>query len=363
MTNTLPQLRYALSFRRLLERWTKDNEDLKKELAISTGEDTSIPSYNVKMEETALDFLDKVIEKEVLPVLQDLAVNCTVSALEREDAFEPRPENIYSKSSSTKQGDINMCVACSALLDATTPLFSALHRLPKGSNMYSPLVAVLDYSLLAFISRVKQRAEDICVGKKASELLNNEGEEKKGMSAAMEYRKAYSLLLQEYGERPDVVTSTSLQTASVSSNQMKPLIPSNNDTRSRYGNKANGLNVRNGMNSIGNSGGSNLDPINDISREDEALEKEIPHILSLLQFGQHEYGDLLHVCTDEEIMQAAYLAHSLLKFAHLLEKRLTNKGGKWAKTTTRAIREAVRTIKLHGIQMAKFCRLDMLVQV
>lgn len=363
MTHALPQLRYALQFRRRLERWTRDNEDLKKELALSTAEDTSTPSYNVKTGETALDFLDKVIEKEVLPVLQDLAVNCTVSALERDDAFEPRPENIYSKG----QSDVGTCVACSALLDATTPLFSALHRLPKGSNMYTPLVAVLDYSLLAFISRVKQRVEDICTGKKATELLDHDGDEKTGISAAVEYRKAYSLLLQEYGERPDVVTSTtalpSASSASGGGDRITPLAPSTTDTRARYSNSTN--NSSNGIpnNLEKNEGGSHLDPIQDLEREDDALEKEIPHLLSLLQFGQHNYGEHLVVCNDEEVMQAAYLAHSLLKFAQLLEKRLTNKGGKWAKTTTRALREAVRTIKVHGIRMAKFSRIDMLVQV
>merc|ERR1712194_568909 len=100
----------------------------------------------------------------------------------------------YSKSSNTQRIEVSLCVACSALLDSTTPLFSALHRLPTGSSMYSPLVATLEFALLGFKSRVKQRLFEICSGKKAHELLENNGTEKDGISAAVEYRKAYSLL-------------------------------------------------------------------------------------------------------------------------------------------------------------------------
>ena len=52
-TNTSTNVRFALEFRKGLARWTHDNESLKQELALVSGEDTSTPSYNHKLEETS----------------------------------------------------------------------------------------------------------------------------------------------------------------------------------------------------------------------------------------------------------------------------------------------------------------------
>jgi len=99
-----------------------------------------------------------------------------------------------------------------------------------------------------------------------------------------------------------------------------------------------------------------------LDMEDSALELEVTNLLPLLQFGEHKYGRNLVCCTDDQVMKATCLAHSLIKFAGLLEKRLKDRKGGWRSTTTRALREAIQSIRNHGLHVAKFCRIDMLVQ-
>ena len=66
-----PEVRIALSFRRSIARWTSETENLKKELAIITNEDMSSASYKYEPEESAIAFLDHVIQQDLLPVLQE----------------------------------------------------------------------------------------------------------------------------------------------------------------------------------------------------------------------------------------------------------------------------------------------------
>lgn len=145
-TKTDPQVRHALTFRRSVARWTTENEALKTELAGMTGEDTSAASFKAANEEPAIAFLDTVIQKELLPVLQEEAVNGTVKGLEHRDAFDPvLDRTLYSRPDSNEPQDVDMCKACQAMYDSTGPLFLALHRLPPGGDMYTPLVAVLEH--------------------------------------------------------------------------------------------------------------------------------------------------------------------------------------------------------------------------
>ena len=81
-TNTSADVRFALEFRKGLARWTLENEVLKQELALVTGEDTSTPLYNQKMEEMALNFLDGINKRQLIPNLQDNALKGTTLALE-----------------------------------------------------------------------------------------------------------------------------------------------------------------------------------------------------------------------------------------------------------------------------------------
>ena len=54
-----------------------------------------------------------------------------------------------------------MNLTVQAMHQYSGPLFLALHRLPRGGKMYTPIVAVLEHVLLTFISRVKQQVEEL----------------------------------------------------------------------------------------------------------------------------------------------------------------------------------------------------------
>ena len=167
--NGHPQIRHALFFRKALAKWQRDNDQLRHQLAVATGEDTSTNTYLFQREQPALEYLDNVIQKQLLPVLQKEAVDGTVHALERRDAFDPvLDRNVYARADSNEPQDVDMCKACTALYNFTGPLFLALHRLPKGGDMYLQIVAVLEHVILTFISRVKQQVSRICNDKTLS---------------------------------------------------------------------------------------------------------------------------------------------------------------------------------------------------
>lgn len=155
-TKVDPQIHHALSFRRSVAHWTHENDSMKRELAALTGEDTTAPTFNASNEESAIAYLDKVIQKELLPALQEEAVNGTVKGLEHRDAFDPvLDRTLYSRPGSNDPQDVDMCKACQAMYDSTSPLFLALHRLPPGGEMYMPLVAVLEHGKRHCAERVQ----------------------------------------------------------------------------------------------------------------------------------------------------------------------------------------------------------------
>ena len=202
-TNCHPQVRHALEFRRSLAKWTAENEALRKELAGVTGEDTTSPSYNAHSEEEpALFYLDEIIKKQLIPVMQHDAINNTTQALEREDAFDPVIDRgIYGQPTSNEPSDVDMCVACQALFYSTGPLFLSLHRLSKDEKMYLHLVGVLEHTLLTFISRVKPRVAEICNRKTATRLLLDVGKAKdKTFGEIIEKRKSFAQLLRAYAD-------------------------------------------------------------------------------------------------------------------------------------------------------------------
>lgn len=344
-TNTHPQVRHALTFRRAVATFTQEAADLKKELAVVTGEDTSSPTYNATTEETSIDYLDTVIQRTLLPMLQDEAVNGTISALERDDAFEPIIDGgLYARSAGGGGGvaDVQMCVACQALYKYTEPLFAALHRLPIRGEMYSPLVAVLEHAILTFTSRVKQRVSHICRGKKAQLLLQGNA----GFQSDIEMRKSYALLVQAYFGEDDIDGVGVGRVGGI-----VPLNPSSGDSKSKKGK--------------GKKDAALVVGATDLEREEEAFEREIAHLYPLLDFVARDYGGDFVVCADDELARAATLAHSLLRVSSLLEERIkTRSGASWERTAgaTRALREAIKTIRAHGVFMAKFVRVDMLVQ-
>lgn len=365
--NGHPQIRHALFFRKALAKWQRDNDQLRHQLAVATGEDTSTNTYLFQREQPALEYLDNVIQKQLLPVLQKEAVDGTVHALERRDAFDPvLDRNVYARADSNEPQDVDMCKACTALYNFTGPLFLALHRLPKGGDMYLPLVAVLEHVILTFISRVKQQVSRICNDKTALQLLmdstassmisatGSNGSPVKARSQSfghvMERRKAFAQLVLAYadGDMLDAVNDEKTgELAGV------PTIPApSGDTPRGAANKIAGM--------------EGLDFEGGVEREEANLSVELNFVRPYLEFAGMELAQI-KTCLDEDLMKAACLAHSLLKLASLLESRLKVRSrigitSTKTLTNTRALREAIKTIKANGLKMAKFCRADILLQ-
>jgi hypothetical protein len=374
--NGTPQIRHALFFRKALAKWEDDTMVLRKQLAKVTREDTSLPSYNAANEVPSLDYLDNIIQKDLLPVLQEEAVNGTVQALERSDGFDPvLDRNVYARADSNEPQDVDMCRACNALYNFTGPLFLALHRLPKGGDMYLPLVAVLEHVILTFISRVKQQVSRICNDKTALQVLmdtvpnstpttsSGGGDKEKAATKntqafgqVMERRKAFAQLVLAYAD------GDLLETAAVAEEHadggMSPLTPSANDTP----------NKKDAANKAAIAGMDELDLVGGVEREESNLSNELQFVKPYLEFaGMELYNNTIKTCSDEHLMKAACLSHSLLKLSSLLDSRLkvrSSLGSISSKTltNTRALREAIKTIKANGLKMAKFCRADVLLQ-
>lgn len=149
-SNTDPEVRHALSFRRSLARWSHEIAEGKRELASCSGQDLTLPNYDSMTEEGALVYIDNIIQRTLLPEMQDEAVNAVIHFLERHDAFDPIVNDVFSRyPNHSVQLEVEMSVACQALYTSTRPIFMALHRLPKGGDMYLSLVRnILRVSLL-----------------------------------------------------------------------------------------------------------------------------------------------------------------------------------------------------------------------
>jgi hypothetical protein len=354
--NGYPQIRHALFFRKAIAKWTETTKTLRQELASATGEDTSIPSYSSMPAIPAIEYLDNVIQKDLLPVLQEEAVNGTVKALERNDAFDPvLDRNVYARANSNEPQDVDMCKACNALYLSTGPLFLALHRLPPGGEMYLPLVAVLEHVILTFISRVKQQVRTLCNDKTGLLLLMDgvNSNNSTSFGSLMERRKAFAQLLLAYADGDMLDVSDEARDAS----GFPPISPPPVDTpRSANGDAAQNTFTK------APSGVDELNLLGGVEREEQNLTSELGFVKQYLEFGK-ESG--IVVCSDEELMKSACLAHSLLKLASLLDSRIkvrSHLGTNKTLTSTRALREAIKTIKASGLKMAKFCRADILMQ-
>ena len=112
------------------------------------------------LDRSAKDYLDGVIERRLLPLLQADAVDGVVLSLESPLAFEP-PMTTTTLASHLLP---DVTFACSTLLDKTAPLFEALHRLSPDGEIFGAVLAVLEHTVLTFVSRAKQRSEDIISG-------------------------------------------------------------------------------------------------------------------------------------------------------------------------------------------------------
>jgi hypothetical protein len=351
-TKMAPQARHALSFRRCVARWSNEIEALNTELATLTNEDTSAPSFRSGAQ-SAISFLDHLIQNNLLPVLQEEAVNGTVKGLERRDAFDPvLGRGLYATANSNDPQDIDMCIACAAMHQSTGPLFMALHRLPRGGEMYMPLVAVLEHVLLTFTSRVKKQMDKICEKKTAMSLVQEEGKGPTSLAAIMERRRPCALLALAYADGDILESGDGLLKQH---SGLTPILPSESDTASR-------LSAVSSMKNV-----PELEEVGDgVDGEEQLLDLELLYVQKYFDFDITGHTNKIVNCSDEELMKAACLSHSLLKLSSLLESRLKMRGRSGYNrtlTSTRTLREAIKSIRAHGFKLAKFCRLDLLLQV
>jgi hypothetical protein len=341
-TNTDPEVRHALTFRRSISRWAHEITEGKRELAICSLEDTTSPMYNNGMEEGALAYMDNIIQRTLLPEMQDEAVNAVIHFLERHDAFDPIVSDVFTRyPNHTVHLEAEMSVACQALYTSTRPIFMALHRLPKGGDMYLSLVTMLEHAMLTFISRMKQRVGELLHAKVAFTLLEDQRGNESQLNQAMERRKAFALLQRIYNDEDDVDDSPTTVEPNIRGGIL-PLAPSHSDTSPKKGKFMAGADGK------------------------DSFERELTQLNSLAKFTEPlKFGNST-LCTDEELMKAACLANSLLRVASLLEEQLRSKAGGWEKSAkSSAIRDlesAIKTIRFHGLRVAKFCRMEVLVQ-
>jgi hypothetical protein len=178
------------------------------------------------------------------------------------------------------------------------------------------------------------------------------------ISSIAEKRRPFALLLRAYAgvDATDASHLASGDPARQASTGLMPLSPPSTDTAPR---KSPASELKTDI--------ATLEDLSDgIEGEEHVFLQELGLLYKLLDFDGSEQGPNVSVCSDEELMKAACLAHSLLKLASLLGGRLRARSDSIDKfktlTSTRTLQEAIRTIHKNGIRMAKFCRFDMLLQ-
>lgn len=348
-----PEVRHALTFRRSVSRWTHEVTEGRRELALSTGEDgRSGNAQRNASEEGALSYMDNIIQRTLLPEMQDEAVNAVIHFLERGDAFDPVAGDVFSGGRRSRSSEAEMSVACQALYASTRPIFMALHRLPRGGDMYLSLATMLEHAMLTFISRMKQRVGEVCHGKAAFALLEDQRGSPTPLSSHMERRAAFGMLQRVYSDEDDVDDGGPPDASggagrSSSGAGILPLAPPESDTSPR----------RTSRSSSSSETGRG------------SFEREVAQIDVLTKFDEPLQFEHSTLCSDEELMRAACLANSLLRVAGLLDGQLgsSRTAGGWGSKSNkikaiRDLRGAIRTIRHHGLRVAKFCRVEILIQ-
>jgi hypothetical protein len=368
-SNTDPEVRHALAFRRNIARWSHEIAEGKRELASCSGQDSMLPNDDSVIEEGVLIYMDNIIQRTLLPEMQDEAVNAVIHFLERHDAFDPILNDAFSRyPNHSVQLEAEMSVACQALYTSTRPIFMALHRLPKGGDMYLSLVSnilrlyllqsqlyplrsqdlnsglmqvtMLEHAMLTFISRMKQRVGDLFHGKAAFSLLEDQRGNPSLLNQAMERRKTFYMLQRFYNDEDDVDDPATPAAPTVRGGII-PLAPSENDTSPKKGQWV-GADFK------------------------DSFERELAQLSDIAKFTQPLLFERASLCTDEELMKCACLSNSLLRVASLLEGQLISRAGSWEKSAKisaiRDLESAIKTIRHHGLRVAKFCRVEVLIQ-
>jgi len=352
MTETTPQVQHALVFRRSIDLFTDITKTQQEELAQLT-EETSIPALarrRSERHEMAIEFLDKAIEDTVLPKLQTQGVNNTIIMTEMQDAFEPPAEaNVYARADKIQPLDVAMVHACEGMLAETEQLFMAIHRLPPGGSMYTQLVQILEFLITTFNSIAQPKVDEICVDTTADELLEGYGDDKGKLSVALGKRDAFKMLLNAYEFDLDLM---------------------DDEIGTKVGADANGKDDDNNSPEKGSKpkGDDDLGK-NKIERFGATMKQEMELLKEYLDFLPFHQESLDYdLIADYELKQATCLAHSLLKVASIMEGRLKSRA-KAARGTTRLLEntkqlhDTIKTLKSMGMKMAKFCHVEVLLQL
>lgn len=347
-TKSSAQYSHALIFRRIVAKWTTEVDELKQQLSIASKEKDIPSTPNIgaggAREERSIEYLDKIIKNKLLPEMKNYAVDANKIMLERNDAFDPVKWNMYGTRNVAGPLDVDMCKACEGIQKCTAQLFAALHRLPRGGEMYNLIVTSLDHILLAFVEKIKTQVEEIGKNKTALELLGRI----KGLSRIVEERAAYKQLLNAYTDDDKMADGS-------------PAEDDNNAAGKGSG----------GMRKLDtNNSNAAPQPVEeDLEKEERIFAREREFLKKYLDFvsvvnGRNNNNFTLKVCTDDELMKASCLAHSLLKLAHQLENRLRIQSGPHVgkRIGPRDIRNHILKIKSMGMKMAKLTRFDMIMQ-
>ena len=166
-----PDVKHALALRKHVARWCGVMEGILGSLTWGTGDEDK-----GEIAGRALRYLDGVVERRLLPLLQASAVDGVTASLERVDAFEPKYK------SNTLQDVLvpDVTEACRCLIDRAAPLFEALSLVPVDGEAFGLVLEVLEHSVLTFLSRAKARAAEVAGERTAIGLLggdvNEEGD-------------------------------------------------------------------------------------------------------------------------------------------------------------------------------------------
>jgi hypothetical protein len=197
-------------------------------------------------------------------------------------------------------------------------------------------VTMLEHAMLTFISRMKQRVADLLHGKKAFSLLEDQRGNESALNQAMERRKAFYMLQRIYNDEDDPAAAVEPTRGGI-----LPLAPSESDTIPKKGKPW----------------------VGDVK---DMFEREIAQISDVAKFTQPLLFERASLCTDEELLKCACLSNSLLRVASLLEGQLRSRAGGWEKSAKisaiRDLESAIKTIRHHGLRVAKFCRVEVLLQ-
>jgi hypothetical protein len=157
----------------------------------------------------------------------------------------------------------------------------------------------------------------------------------------MERRNSFALLQRFYNDEDDVDDATGTVDPTTRSGIL-PLAPSGTDTSPKRTGK---LSTMDGQG---------------------AQDRELEQLGILTKFTGPMMIERSTLCTDEDLMKSGCLANSLLRVASLLDGQLRSRAGGWEKSTKiKAIRDlqsAIKTIRSHGLRVAKFCRMELLIQ-